>query len=217
MDQTDLKDAFTGSNADDYIKGRRGKLPAGAVARPNKQKFVPSDEQAAPDALHNAKQPNIEIISEKPEHRLIMYLKAQGMNNKEIFIHMGGTFDNGSPISGGNAAYSYAYLGQIIRQPWFQSGVVRLLNEAGKDVIESRLEAECLPSLETLVDIRDSETAPATVRLAAARDLMDRFRGKAVTHIKSEAKVTYSSAEQEAKALKAEIARLERDTESHRN
>jgi len=216
MEQTDLKSAFTGSTADDYIKGRRGKLPSGAVAKFNKQKFVPTGEQAAPDALHNAKQPNLTIISEKPEHRLIMYLKAQGMTNKEIFIHLGGDYNNGQPITG-NGTYSYPYLGQIIRQPWFQTGVVRLLNEAGKDVIEAKLEAECLPSLETAIAIRDSAEVPATVRLAAAKDIMDRFRGKAVTHIKSEAKVTYASAEQEAKALKDEIERLEKDTASHRN
>jgi transcriptional regulator with XRE-family HTH domain len=149
------------------------------------------------DSFYNAKDPNIPIAHEKPEHRLILWLKAQGFSNREIAQRMG---------------YTEAWVSQVLRQPWARAQLVSELEDAGKNSLETILEASAADSLFTLIDLRDTATSEA-VRLNAAKDLLDRFLGKAVQRVESTSEVhqvveTVEEYDKRLRELEAEEARL---------
>jgi hypothetical protein len=141
------------------------------------------------DYLHN--EPNLAILAEKPEHRLIVYLKAQGHSNKEVADRTG---------------YTQAWISQLTRQPWFRLRLVQELKEAGVDAIESVLKSTALDSVFTLIDLRDDVHAPGAVRRACADSLLDRFRGKPVQTVQHEEKRLPKTSE--ISAIDSELAEL---------
>ena len=151
----------------------------GLAVRVNKQDIrtnlkaqeLQKEYEESPDALFGDKRPNLVIKSERPEHRMIVYLKAQGMTNQEIANKTG---------------YGYQWVCQIVRQPWFRAKFVEECKEVGRDAVETFLKAEVLPSLETLRNIRDNEAGKAADRRAAADSLLDRFLGKPTQRVEKE-------------------------------
>jgi hypothetical protein len=137
--------------------------------------------------------PNFAIICEKPEHRIILYLKGQGLSNKEVAEKTG---------------YTPAWVCQICRQPWFRLRLVQELKDAGQDQIQLVLKASALDSVYTIIDIRDDVTAPKAVRRACADSLLDRFLGKAVQKIESSGERVPSSPE--ISAVESELADIDR-------
>ncbi len=137
-------------------------------------------------------EPNLAIINEKPEHRLIVYLKAQGHSNKEVADRTG---------------YTQTWISQLTRQPWFRLRLVQELKEAGVDAIESVLKSTALDSVFTLIDIRDDDSAPKAVRSACANSLLDRFRGKPVQTVQHEEKRLPKTSE--ISAIDSELAELD--------
>lgn len=137
-----------------------------------------------PDRLFSttdrATDPNLAILDEKPEHRLIVYLKGKGLSNKEVSNKTG---------------YTQAWVSQITRQPWFRLRLVQELREAGVDQIQQVLKANALDSIFTLVDIRDDPQAPKAVRKSAADSLLDRYLGKATQKFADESASTPSTEE----------------------
>ena len=124
--------------------------------------------------------PNLAILDEKPEHRLIVYLKAQGFSNKEVSDKTG---------------YTQPWVSQITRQPWFRLRLVQELREAGVDQIQQVLKSNALDSIFTLVDLRDDPQAPKSVRKAAADSLLDRYLGKPTQKFADETPSTPSTEE----------------------
>ena len=112
--------------------------------------------------------PNFAIIHEKPEHRLIVYLKARGLSNREVAERTG---------------YSEPWVSQIVRQPWFRIRIVQELKEAGLNKIAKLLESSAVDSIYTLITLRDDNEAPKAVRRACADSLLDRWLGKATVHV----------------------------------
>jgi len=115
--------------------------------------------------------PNFAIIREKMEHRLIVYLKSQGLSNREVAERTG---------------YSEQWVSQITRQPWFRLRLVHELKEAGLDKVAELLRSSALDSVWTLIDLRDDSNAPKAVRRACADSLLDRFLGRATVKVQTE-------------------------------
>jgi hypothetical protein len=113
--------------------------------------------------LHNQQLPSVLIKHEKVEHRIMLFLKAQGKSNREVAEFLG---------------YSDAQVSQVVRQPWFLEALRELLDVIGGDLIQMTLKGAAMDSVVTLIDIRDDIKAPAAVRKAAASDLLDRYLGK---------------------------------------
>lgn len=198
-----------------YKKGHRGRVSANP--KPNKQKFVSQGEAKSfdPDvALHNSQEPNLNIVKEKPEHRFIAILRAQGYSLKDIFVQMGGELDDKGQPKSGTGQYSYPWLSQINRQPWFTRQVTRMLEESGKDKISARLEAEAMNSVDEIVRLRD-EAESEQVRCKAAQDLLDRHLGKATQRVESKAEVTHAKVAEEDAAIDRQIHELERQLGMH--
>lgn len=139
--------------------------------------------------LHNTS-PTIDIAREKPEHRIMVYLKAQGYTNREI-----------SKATG----YTEPWVSQITRQPWFKERLALELREAGLDPIKQFLAGEALPSLEALAEIRDNDQAPAAARVAATNAILDRAFGKPTQHIESKSTVDVTNARATAERLEADL------------
>lgn len=140
--------------------------------------------------FHNSQSPNLQIIHEKPEHRIMVYLKAKGHTNVEIAKATG---------------YTQPWVSQIVRQPWFKQRLADELREAGVDGIKSFLSSEALPSLQVLADIRDGTANPAPARVAAANAILDRAFGKPTVHVESQSTVNVTNAKQSADALEQEL------------
>lgn len=114
--------------------------------------------------FHNPREaPSLELKHEKPEHRMMLYLKAQGKSNVEI-----------SELTG----YHVVSISLIFRQRWAQDRLLEILNKEGRDRVGTLLEASAEDSIYTLIDIRDDSDAPCAVRKAAADSLLDRYLGK---------------------------------------
>lgn len=113
--------------------------------------------------LHNQQLPSVLIKHEKVEHRIMLFLKAQGKSNREVAEFLG---------------YSDAQVSQIVRQPWFLEGLRELLDVIGGDLVQAMLKGAATDSVITLIDLRDDVKAPAAVRKACASDLLDRYLGK---------------------------------------
>lgn len=165
---------------------------------PSTQRFVanvlsghPITELEAndPERFFNSKDPNIAIMTERPEHLAVAVLKSQAMSNNDIAVKTG---------------YSVPWVSQVTRQPWFKLRVARLMTEAGLDVVTETLRATTLDSVYTLIDMRDKDTNPASVRVKAAETLLDRVLGKAVQRVETTVERIPNS--EEISALDQQIA-----------
>lgn len=150
--------------------------------------------------LYNDPPPNATIDSERPEHRIILYLKCQGLGNREIAERTN---------------YSYGHVCQVIRQPWFRAKFIQVLKETQGDSVESYLRAEALNTLETLVEIRDTATTDGA-RVAACNALADRIWGKAVQKVQTQKLPTPDEATTEMAELEKELANLKAQAKVHR-
>lgn len=112
---------------------------------------------------------------EKPEHRMMLWLRLEGHNNREI-----------ASITG----YSETSVSQISRQPWFQEAFCKIGTERGLDIVDGYLQGEIIPTLSRLVSLRDTAESDA-VKKAACDSILDRVRGKPVarTEVKVDANV----------------------------
>lgn len=144
-----------------------GSMSAGSIAR---AAHLAYRDEANKTQLHNDRDPNLVIKSEKPEHRIIIFLKAQGLSNVEIAERTG----NSGP-----------WVGQVLRQPWARQRLLEELDSLGRDAARELLAGQCVDSILTAVDLRDNPKTPAGVRLAAANSLLDRHLGKPVQHVES--------------------------------
>lgn len=150
------------------------------------------------DALHKDRIPSHGITSEKPEHRLMLFMKVQGMSNREIATKLG---------------FSTVHVSQVTRQPWFRLRLVDELKRAGRESLVELFKTEGENSFQTLVEIRDNTEAPAAVRKSAADSILDRILGKPVQKIEERRQNvstpdTVAELDREIAALEAEARRL---------
>ena len=122
------------------------------------------------DAFYNDRDPQYKLVSEKPKHRLMVYLAAQGKTNKEIGEQVGA-----SPINVSN----------VLRQPWARERMQSEIRESGLDELQALLRGEAQASVLKLVELRDNADSEA-VQAQCADKLLDRFLGKPTQPIREE-------------------------------
>lgn len=154
------------------------------------EKFA--EYQKRVDSLFNAKHANLSVRKEKPEHRLMLWLTLNGHSPKEI---------------AGITGYSYLHVLQVRRQPWFQENFAKLSTSMGRDAVESFLEGEIIPTLERIVQLRDSADSDS-VRLAASNAILDRIRGKPTVKVETKNTSTVDVTVMDAEKLLEESQRL---------
>lgn len=144
----------------------------------------------------NPRDPSLAIQHEQPKHRLICYLKAQGLSYKEI---------------GERVQAAPGWVAQVVRQPWAKVLIYEEIQKAGAAVLEKLLESSALDSIHKLIDIRDDIAAPKHVQLQAANSLLDRYLGKPTQKVETE--ITHKSVnveeiQRELEQTSAELKRL---------
>lgn len=115
------------------------------------------------DGLSGVPPPPLELKKENSNHRIMLYLAAQGFNCSEI---------------AGITDYSPQQVSTVMRQEWFQQQLARLLEESGKPVIDQLLQSEAKNSLNVLLELRDNKNTPSNTRAQCAFNILDRVLGK---------------------------------------
>jgi hypothetical protein len=120
------------------------------------------------DALFNDTDPYIFFDREKPVHRRMAEMSAQGFNVKEIaeYTH-----------------YESHYVSQVLKQPYARQYMIRSVKQSAQQEMKEFLEAELMPSLKTVKDVRDDLNARQSDRLSASRELLDRLLGRSAQPI----------------------------------
>jgi hypothetical protein len=131
-------------------------------------------DDASVDHLFGQTKAYVYYKREMPAHRMMLWLRLAGHNNKEIAALTG---------------YSAITVGNITRQPWFTEAFCRISTERGTDIVDTYLQGETIPTLQKLVSLRDTAESDA-VKKAACDSILDRIRGKAVA--KTEVKINGS-------------------------
>ncbi len=144
------------------------------------------------DALFNDRPAYQAILKESPRHRLILWMTAQGHSPQQVADALGITKQT-------------VYI--VRKQPWFREMFVRLTTDLGRDAVSTFLKSEVLPSLQTLVEVRDNPQAKDSDRRGAADSLLDRFLGKPVAKADTDAKAP-ADVPDEIDRLKAEATQL---------
>jgi hypothetical protein len=129
---------------------------------------IPYDE-ASVDALFANTRSHVVLKKEKPEHRIMLWMRLQGHKPQEIATALRCTKQTVYNVQG---------------QPWFKEAFVRLSTELGKDAAETFLRGEELPTYLKLVELRDGAESEA-VQLSASNALLDRIRGKPVARVET--------------------------------
>lgn len=157
----------------------------------NRQATVGEGQKIASTPLKvpplSSRDSNVNFIKERPQHRVIAELAAQGLKSVEIAATLG--------VSNGMVS-------QVIRQPQNKEFIADLIHEnfaLNKQVIEV-LDANVLDALNTLGSVMRDEDAPKNARIAAANAILDRKYGKATQ------KVQYSKEQDMDSLTVAEIA-----------
>jgi hypothetical protein len=128
----------------------------------------PVDEEVVP--LHNDVAPQYDVKHEKPEHRLAVFLKAQGFSNREIAAKLGMTT---------------VWVGYALKQPWARRMLLKEIQDQGRDGIHELLKGAAPDCVLTLIDIAADEKAKNSDRCCAATAVLDRFLGKPTQRIES--------------------------------
>ena len=106
-----------------------------------------------------ARPPMWGLEHEQAWHRAAALAFALGASAKDVAIQL----DKSQPA-----------VQNLLRQDWFQEKVTALMAEFGGRKISQFFQAELFNSLVTLVEIRDDTAKPSAVRVACARDILDR-------------------------------------------
>jgi DNA-binding MarR family transcriptional regulator len=149
------------------------------------------------DALHGDTLPVLALASEKPIHRVMIYLHAQGASLQDIARHTG---------------YTYQYVTQVMRQPWARQRLMTILKESCQDAVKHFLTHEVAPSLEVLREVRDSSTASAQAKIAASNSILDRALGKPTVTVESASTIRNVPADMQR--IEADLAAVRSQLES---
>lgn len=155
--------------------------------------YVEVASAAEPRPLFNGREPSYELQSERPVHRAIIFLAAEGLSYIEIAQRLGIT------------AVCVQY---VVKQPWAEKAILEEIHKNGGNAVAQVLSAQALPSVMKLIELRDNEKVQAEVQRKAANDLLDRIFGRcAQPIIHSQADVAEMSDEE----LQAIVARQQKN------
>lgn len=121
-------------------------------------------QSCADTPFFNARRGAYILQEEKPRHRLMCLLSAEGFDNTEIAKQLD---------------YTTAHVNYVLKQPWALSFISKLLAEKGGNAVQEVLQGAAMKAAEHLAKTIDNSQAPASVRAKCANDILDRVFGKA--------------------------------------
>lgn len=154
------------------------------------------EAQTNPDRLHGTRPPQWDVEVEQPWHRWAAHLFGAGCTSCKQVAEILGDVNEKT-------------VRNLLRQPWFQERVTKILADNGGKDIMAMLRAEQFNSLVVMIDIRDDPKAPPVVRANICRDIFDRTLGKPVQRIETADVPTSDDPVAEARRLKEELKQNE--------
>lgn len=145
------------------------------------------------DHLFGASPAYVRIKRENPTHRLILWMRLNGHKPKEIATTLRITPQTVYNVQG---------------QPWFQEAFIRISTEQGKDAVQTFLEGAVLPAVIRIEELAKTSMLD-TVKLAADKELLDRFFGKPVVKTENKNETRVENVIFDVEKLKAEKVKLE--------
>ena len=129
------------------------------------------------DQLFNQLDPNLAIQHESPRHRSVIWMKARGYSNKEI-----------------SAATDFTgpWISQILRQPWAREKLLREIELAGRDKLQTIFEGAAADSALKLIELRDTCDDPSIVRQTCV-NLLEQHLGKPLQRMESVQQITVTT------------------------
>lgn len=140
-----------------------------------------------------ARDPTWELEHEQPWHNAASYLFATGKGAKWVAAALG---------------KSQPAVQNLLRQPWFQKKVTKLLAAEGNKDISKLFQGEQYNSLSTMVQLRDDPEIPAAVRANISMNILDRTLGKPTQRVEVAHEATSDDPVEEVRRLEEENARL---------
>jgi hypothetical protein len=114
------------------------------------------------DVLYNQRRPAYTLQAERPEHRIIIYLKAEGYSNIEIADKLG---------------WTPAGVANIVKQPWAAKRIVDVIHEKGGDMVQQLLQGAAVDMVQQLIT-EAQHAGCSRDRIVAADKVLDRIYGK---------------------------------------
>ena len=114
--------------------------------------------------FHNDRQPFYEIKHQKPEHLVMIYMKAEGQSNKEIAEKMEVT-----PVTVAN----------VLKQPWARKQLADIIHKNGGNEVATLFKSAAAEAAQVLIEEMQNEDARPGDRISAADKVLDRVFGKA--------------------------------------
>lgn len=112
--------------------------------------------------LFNQRSPAYFLQAERPEHRIIIYLKAEGYSNLEIADKVG---------------WTPAGVANIVKQPWAAKRIVEIIQQKGGDAVQQLLQGSAVDMVQRLIT-EANEAQCSRDRITAADKVLDRIYGK---------------------------------------
>lgn len=143
--------------------------------------------------------PTDTILREKPEHRLVVFMKAQGGSTAYIAEKSG---------------FTEEHVRKILNQGWARQRLLKELETSGRESIQAMMQSEADDCVSVLRTLRDDPKVPATVRAQVANSMLDRAFGKPTQQVQVERKnedtsgKTLEQLQRDVEALRAEQAGL---------
>ena len=145
------------------------------------------------DHLFGARPAYVVLKKEKPRDRMILWMTLQSQRVPEIATALRCT-----PQTVRN----------VQKQPWFQDAFCKLAAELGKDSVQVFLQGQVMPALLRTVELATNGETDA-VKLAANREILDRFLGKSVVKAEVTTTSTVDMTVADVTTLMAERAQLD--------
>lgn len=133
------------------------------------------------------------VEREQPWHIALANYLALGMSQTDAARELG---------------VSQMQVSRVLRAPWFAERLAIKMRENCSDIM-ALFRGASLGAYATLVEVCEDKKMPPSVRVSAAKELLDRHLGKATQHVELKATASSQNPVEEAAALEAEIARLQ--------
>lgn len=131
------------------------------------------ENAALPEGFHGALDADVELMTEKPVHRAMMFMFARGDTDREVAEATG---------------FTTATVSRVRRQPWMQVQIQAEIRKNGEGDVKQLLASMGPDCLKGIYELAQDPLAKEEVKLRARQDIVDRWIGKACQPTKDETK-----------------------------
>lgn len=145
--------------------------------------------KSVPPEWVNSENSYKEVKKEKPAHRIIAYMAASGATTQRIADETG---------------YGVQQVRILLNQAWMKAHIASLIHDNFNDDISGILKAGAVDAIMTIRNL-STESPNEKIRLSAAQDLLDRYRGKATQFIHTSSSEVAADPSDEITRLQLEL------------